>query len=365
MYGALSTARYNLYMRNICMNLKEFFETILISFNMGKMVSEPEKVTGGLTHKMYKINTDKGNYIIKLLNPNIMSRATAMNNYNRADLIEEKLKQNNVPAIYSLIYNKKKMQELNGQYFYVYNWYDGKSLKNNEIKKSNCNKIGEALANIHNIDLKNKEFMRNEIHVDFNKYIESAKKIDSPIYDLLQDKVEILNESMNCGNKAIKSMPKLLSICHNDMDSKNVLWIKDDYKIIDLECLGYSNPYLELFELAICWSGYEKCNIDYDLFNSFFNSYFRNTTLDTNINWETVYYCNFGRLEWLEFNIKRALMIECDTKEEQDLGINEVKETIEHVVYYAKVKDEILSNINQYKSKSINNIKSIKSIKSR
>jgi len=350
------------------MNLKEFFETILKSFNMGKMVSEPEKVTGGLTHKMYKINTDKGNYIIKLLNPNIMSRATAMNNYNRADLIEEKLKQNNVPAIYSLIYNKKKMQELNGQYFYVYNWYDGKSLKNNEIKESNCNKIGEALANIHNIDLKYKEFMRDEIHVDFNKYIESAKNVNSPIYDLLQDKVEILNESMNCGNKAIKSMPKVLSICHNDMDSKNVLWIKDDYKIIDLECLGYSNPYLEFFELALCWSGYEECNINYDLFNSFFNSYFRNTTLDTNIDWETVYYCNFGRLEWLEFNIKRALMIECDTKEEQDLGINEVKETIEHVVYYAKVKDEILSNISQYKSKNIKrirNIKNIKSIKSR
>ncbi len=48
-------------------------------------------------------------------------------------------------------------------------------------------------------------------------------------------------------------------------------------------------------------------------------------------------------------------MIECDTKEEQDIGINEVKETIEHVVYYAKVKDEVLHNINQYKS---NNMKS-------
>ena len=37
-------------------------------------------------------------------------------------------------------------------------------------------------------------------------------------------------------------------------------------------------------------------------------------------------------------------MIECD-KEEQQIGINEVKETIEHVVYYDKVKDEILKNI--------------------
>ena len=67
--------------------------------------------------------------------------------------------------------------------------------------------------------------------------------------------------------------------------------------------------------------------------------------MDRNIDWESIYYANNGRLEWLEFNIKRALMIECDTKEEQEIGINEVKETIKHVVYYDKVKDEILKNI--------------------
>lgn len=39
-------------------------------------------------------------------------------------------------------------------------------------------------------------------------------------------------------------------------------------------------------------------------------------------------------------------MIECDSQEEQEIGINEVKETIEHVVYYDKVKNEILKNIN-------------------
>ena len=35
-----------------------------------------------------------------------------------------------------------------------YDWYDGKSLKDNEIKDINCKKIGEQLAKIHNITLK-------------------------------------------------------------------------------------------------------------------------------------------------------------------------------------------------------------------
>ena len=74
------------------------------------------------------------------------------------------------------------------------------------------------------------------------------------------------------------------------------------------------------------------------LWQSSLGKYIKNTTLDTNIDWETVYECNFGRLEWLKFNIKRAPMIECDTKEVQDFGINEVKETIERMFIMHKKK---------------------------
>ena len=150
---------------------------------------------------------------------------------------------------------------------------------------------------------------------------------------------------MSKGNAAFKKMPSVKAICHNDMDSKNVLWLGDAFKLIDLECLGYSNPYLELFELALCWSGYENCNINFELFNAFFKAYFENTNLDTNIDWEIMYYGNCGRLEWLEYNIRRALLIECDTAEEQQLGISEVKETVEHIIYYDKMKDRILKSI--------------------
>lgn len=41
-------------------------------------------------------------------------------------------------------------------------------------------------------------------------------------------------------------------------------------------------------------------------------------------------------------------MLECDNEEEQQLGISEVKGTVEHIIYYDKVKDEILKNISNY-----------------
>ena len=74
------------------------------------------------------------------------------------------------------------------------------------------------------------------------------------------------------------------------------------------------------------------------------DSYFENSKLSRDINWKVLYYANNGRLEWLEYNIKRALMLETDSEEEQQLGINEVKGTIDHVVYYDSIKTELLKN---------------------
>lgn len=327
------------------MNTDKFFDLAAENLKLGKVMEKPVQVTGGLMHKMFKVVTEKGRYIVKLLNPNIMQRPTAMGNYKIADDMEKILKQSNIPAVYALIYNGSKMQELNGQYYYVFEWYDGRSLKDDEIKIFHCQRIGEVLAKIHNIDLKNKSFERNEIYIDWRKYVSLAKDMNSPVYDIIKDNVDLFNYSMTKGNVAIKKIPPVKVICHNDMDSKNVLWLDDDFKLIDLECLGYSNPYLELFELALCWSGYESCNIDFSLFNAFFKAYFENTNLDTDIDWEVMYYSNYGRLEWLEYNIKRALMLECDTAEEQQLGIREVKETVEHIIYYDKMKNDILKNI--------------------
>ena len=329
------------------MNIELLFNKIVNYLELGNIIEGPIQVKGGLTHQMFKVFTDKGKYIIKLLNPNIMKRPTAMDNFNNADKYEELFKQNNIKAIYSIEFNNKKMQEIDGQYFYVYEWYDGKSLNDEEITEYHCRQMGKVLAEIHNINLIRKEYVKKERSIDFKYYIDLSKENNSLIYELIYDKLDILNDSLKNGNNSIMNLPDYYSLCHNDMDPKNVMWLDNDYKLIDLECLGYYNPYLELYELALCWSGYEKCNINFNLFKIFFESYFDNSKLDKNVDWESIYYANNGRLEWLEFNIKRSLMIDCDTTEEQEIGISEVKETIEHIVYYDRVKEEILKNINE------------------
>lgn len=58
-------------------NTNNFFNLVAEDLQLGKVLENPVQVTGGFMYRMFKIVTEKGSYIIKLLNPNIMKRPTA------------------------------------------------------------------------------------------------------------------------------------------------------------------------------------------------------------------------------------------------------------------------------------------------
>lgn len=341
----------------------KLLEKLCKEYNLGELTQSPTRLTGGFTHKMYSLFTTQGKYAVKLLNPFIMKRQSAMSNYRTAEVFEKVLEQANFPILPALTVAGKKMQCMDGQYFYLYEWYEGKALKSEEIAAFHCEKIGGILAKIHGLklqkenetgvgvgaDIREKKYEREELHIDWDGYIEKLAEKNPELSKLLQGNRALLYESQDKGNEAIKKLPATVAICHNDMDSKNVLWSGEDCRIIDLECLSYSSPVMELYELALCWSGYEVCNIDFNLFQSFIRAYEKaGGILPTD--WETIYYSNNGRLEWLEYNIKRALGIEC-SDEEIELGIGQVKETIAHVIYYHEAKNSILDCVKLIKDK--------------
>ena len=120
-------------------------EKIVKVLNLGNLISNPSRVYGGLTHRMYTVETDKGQYIVKILNKEIMKRRTALDNFARSEKLEKILEDNNIPCIFALEFNSEKIQKIDGYYFYVFDYYDGKILKEEEITKNYVQKIGEVL----------------------------------------------------------------------------------------------------------------------------------------------------------------------------------------------------------------------------
>ncbi len=293
-------------------------------------------------HKMVKIDTQHGTYALKLLNPFVMRKENTMDHYAQAERLENLLEQRGIPILPALYLDGRKMQEIDGEYFYLFDYFHGKALKINEITAHHCKEMGKVLAEIHRIDKKYEPEAFCEMSIDWNLYLAEMKYSNTKLYTMLKDALPVLQDCQHKGNQARKKLPQIVSICHNDMDCKNVLWNGDEYRIIDLECLSYHNPFLELFELALCWSGYEDCNIDFQLFQFFLQEY-KHAGGEMPRDWETLYDCNIARLEWLEYNLKRVLGIDCGM-DEKEIGMQQVEKTLRLILYYFHMKEQILEH---------------------
>ena len=92
--------------------MNNFFKQMVNGLNLGELVSNPSRLYGGLTHRMYLVETNKGRYVVKLLNKNIMKRSNALDNFSRSEKLEKLLEDNNIPCIYALEFNGQKMQRI-------------------------------------------------------------------------------------------------------------------------------------------------------------------------------------------------------------------------------------------------------------
>lgn len=325
-------------MGNLKYNLN--FEKLSKVMQLGELVREPEAISGGFLHRMFSVETTKGKYAVKALNPQIMLRPTAMKNIINSERIA-KLASNKISALPAKIFNGNSIQEVDGQFFLIFNWVKGKSLKAKEINNSHCIKIGEILANIHRTNFSQLEINNNSGHttedINWNYYLNMGEENNLEWTSILRENINNLYNWTTEANESAKILSSNMLISHRDLDSKNVMWIEDTPIIIDWESAGFVNPMHELIETAIYWSEIETGDINKKRFLEFIKAY-KNVVGSLQANWRIVLLNGFlGKLGWLEYSLKRSLLIECTDKEEQNLGTSEVIKTINSIKSYASM----------------------------
>jgi thiamine kinase-like enzyme len=130
-------------------------------------------------------------------------------------------------------------------------------------------------------------------------------------------------------------------ISHGDLDSKNVMLNSNNPLIIDWESAGYVNPMQELTETAIYWSSDRAGIINKEKFLAFIEEY-KKIYGKLLADWKMVLANGFlGKLGWLEYSLKRSLLIECADKEEQQMGTAQVIGTIKDIKRYADMTSEL------------------------
>ena len=321
-------------------DLEGLITSLMKECGLGNVVSPIGPVSGGFLHRMYKVVTECGTYAVKCLNPEIMSREGVLDNYNRAERIEGILEKENIPIVPAITIDGKKMQNIDGRYFYIFRWQEGQITDWYHISDKQCYIAGNILGKIHAINPQETTHKKPEMsHIDWQKYLRTSNEQNSEIATVLADNLQLLIDVEKELNQARKSLPDLLCISNEDMDPKNIMWNDGKPYVIDLECLDYGNSVSHVLQLSLQWSGITTCNMDVEKIVAFFNGYLN--AYDNGFRaYSDVFGLAYTWVEWLEYNIQRALGA-CVDEQERRMGISEVKNTIDRIQYIRSMEEEI------------------------
>jgi len=320
--------------------IEDLIISLMQTCGFGDVISPIKQVSGGFLHRMYKVVTEQGTYAVKCLNPEIMNREGVLENYERAEQIESILEKAEIPIVPAITVKGRKMQNVGGQYFYLFRWLEGQITDWNNISDKQCYIAGNILGKIHAINPQEMTHKEPEMsHIDWQKYLCRAEEQDSEIATVLTDNVRMLIDVEQEMNRARKFLPDVQCISNEDMDPKNIMWNDGKPYVIDLECLDYGNPVSHVLQLSLQWSGIITANLAVEKVTAFFKGY-----LEAYDNGFRAYSDVFGLaytwVDWLEYNIQRALGT-CIDEEERKMGISEVKNTIDRIKYIRSMEKEI------------------------
>lgn len=316
--------------------MQKKLEKFCFKYNLGRLSQSISKVSGGLLHQMYRVKTTQGEFAIKILNPNIMKRSTALSNMIHSELVANQLKDI-VPLVAARSIEGNYVVEFEGLYYMVFDWHDGESIFSPEITKEHCRQIGDALGKIHaaNVHVAGIVKDQNSRDVyDWVMYLEDAKVKSVECYQLLKDSLSDIRKWDEGVVNSWDRLSKCQVISHRDLDPKNVLWKDNLACIIDWESAGYVNPYQELIEVLNYWIVGEDGNLDKEKFEALMTAYTEYMSI-REVDWQVVQKCSYdGMLGWLEYSIKRALGLEGDGPLEKEEGLNQTKVTIQELKRY-------------------------------
>lgn len=315
------------------------FEHICGELQLGSLTAEPQRLSGGYTHRMFSLTTAKERYAVKLLNPEIMQRPDAPANYRRAEEWEALLEARGLPILPAMTIGGCKMHCIDGQFLYVFPFYDGRVLSDAEITPAHCASMGNALARIHAVSRREAPDAPQASQPIRWQELTAALLADPEAHEIglrMQAAAPMLRRITQAMEAASAALPREEALCHNDMDAKNVLWQGDDFRIIDLECLGCANPQQELLDLAISWAGRPA---DEQRFKAFMIAY-REAGGVLSAAPADLYDSRRNDLDWLAYNARRALF---DDPEEQRIGREQVAGTLGKIEGEQRKRNDILA----------------------
>ena len=336
------TYQYNLLLRKS--NTKKL-EKLVRKFDLGSKIIKATQIHGGLSNRMYRVETDKAEYAIKKLNKTLMQNKTEFERITFAEKVSKIAEENGVFVERALEFEDKIIHEIDEDYYMIFNWNYGSHLQPEDVTDEICNTIGELLAKIHNLDFSKIEAEKSKETetriIDWQHYANVAKNQNKYYYKDLVENIEILYEINKKTNEALEYAKNNLIISHRDLIKKNIMWNNNIPTVIDWESSGYVNPTVELVQVCWNWGNGDVGKFEFEKFGIIVNSYLQHVKKYKKEDMKKLIYANLWEaIEWLEYNLKRSLCIESTYRNEEIELAEEQINYLNHEIKYAMTQIE-------------------------
>lgn len=313
------------------------FENISRQAKLGQLLTEPTVLSGGLLHQMNRLQTTTGTYAVKLLNPSILSRPTARQNFIDSERIVNAL-AGKVSALPALTIDGSALQQIGTHYYLVFPWVDGSTLPIHQVTASHAELIGEQLAQIHAADLSSLKVHQTaaspESPIPWDTFAEKIRQQEQKVLEPYLSDLKRIKRWDSEASSALKQWRGTSVLSHRDLDAKNVLWKSGAPILIDWESAGPIHPMHDFLETVLYWSLDEQNRVRRDHFEAFVKGYHAaGGRLDYPL--EPALSAGYAsKLGWLAYSLSKALHLEPVTEKEQQVAVQQVLETLKALKDY-------------------------------
>ncbi len=113
------------------------------------------------------------------------------------------------------------MQEIDNQFYLVFDWVNGKSLKPDEINIVHCEKVGAILADIHMTNFSElgiiNDYSSNAKLINWNYYLQMGQENNAEWINLLLGILDKLYYWNTQANKSARQLVSDMVISHRDL----------------------------------------------------------------------------------------------------------------------------------------------------
>lgn len=321
-------------------------------YDFGDSVGEPQEMTGGFVHRVWRLTTTRGSYAIKQLNSIISQYPNIYDIYRTSERIATVMRHAGVPAIAAMKgCDNDTLHVIEDAAFQVYEWVDGTRLSSHAVEPERVRLIGSILAKMHNQQVPETGLAPPDLEPftedDWDMLTFQAADRGLNWAQRVRTALPRIIEWSAWVDQVEETLEKTLVVSHRDLDQKNVLWRDEQHPaIIDWEAAGLVNPTMEVVGAAFSWSGLVRGMPDEGSFTALLEGYISSGGIIRDTGLTAIYGVMGNWLDWLHFNILRSFAL---PENERQLGESETLQTLTLLYALANNAEKWATWVDQYR----------------